>query len=163
MRLRSTTAALVAAIIGGVLSVIGVAGQSTDLWIGTWKLNIAESTYSPGPPPTVKSQIVIHQAVPNGITTIIDAVDAKGARSRREITALFDGREYELKGNPMPTTRIYTRIDNRSFEYVERVNGQLRGSARVVISADGKRRTTTTTRVGPHGEEVRNVEISERQ
>ena len=145
------------------LVVPSLLAQSSDLWVGRWKLNVAKSTYSPGPPPTAKSQIITHEAVLNGIRTIIETVDAKGATSRREITALFDGKEYEVKGNPVPTTRVYRRIDNRSYEYVERVNGQIRVTMRVEISPDGKTRTNTTTGVGGQDQKVHNVEVSERQ
>jgi hypothetical protein len=151
----------VAVVVGSVVP--SVLAQSGDLWVGQWKLNLPKSTYSPGPPPTVKSQIITHEAVPNGIRTIIEAVDAMGATSRREITVLFDGKEYEVEGGPRPATRVYRRIDNRSYEYVERVNGQVRVTMRVGISADGKIRTNTTTGVGGQGQRVHNIEGSERQ
>ena len=48
--------------------------------------------------------------------------DLLGDEGRQEITAMFDGKEYERKGAAMPTTRVYKRIDNRSYQYVSRVN-----------------------------------------
>jgi hypothetical protein len=50
--------------------------------------------------------------------------DLLGDEGRQEITAMFYGKEYELKGAAMPTIRVYKRIDNRRYEYVSRVNGR---------------------------------------
>ena len=43
---------LVAATIGGILALPGaLAGQAEPSWFGIWQLNLARSTYDPGPPP----------------------------------------------------------------------------------------------------------------
>ena len=40
----------------------------TDPWLGTWKLNLAKSTYSPGPPP--KSLTVTIEAAGQGMKLV---------------------------------------------------------------------------------------------
>ena len=161
--MRRSSARALAVVASIVLAGMSVSAQSTEPWVGKWKLNLLRSVYSPGPLPTVKSQVVTHEAVPNGIRTIIENVGADGTAGRTEVTAMFDGKEYELKGAANPTTRVYRRIDDRSFEYVERVNGRVTVTTKVEISADGKTRTNTTTGTTPQGRKVHNVVISERQ
>jgi hypothetical protein len=120
------------------------------------------SVYMPGPLPVIKSEIIIQEAVPNGVRTIVETTDGQGAVTRLDITAMFDGKEYELKGAAMPTTRVYKRIDARSYEYVQRVNGKVTTTTRVEISADGKLRTNTTTGTNAQGQKVHNVVVSDR-
>ena len=142
---------------------LSVVTAQSEPWVGTWRLNIAKSTYSPGPPPTVKSQTSRREAVPNGVKTTIDTIDAKGNATHVEVTAMFDGKEYEVKGAAMPTTRAYKSIDNRTYEYVTRVNGKVTTTTRSVVSVDGKTHTNTVTGVDAQGQKVNNVVLWERQ
>lgn len=135
--------------------------QSAEPWVGTWRLNVAKSKYSPGPGP--RSQTVRIDAVANGQKVVTDAVDAQGMATHTEITAMFDGKEYELKGAAVPTTRVYRRIDARSYDFVNRVGGKVTTTVRSVVSADGKTRTNTTTGTDPRGRTVNNVAVYEKQ
>ena len=46
--------------------------------------------------------------MPGGMRRAVqDTVDAQGKATRTEITSMYDGKEYELKGAAMPTTRAY--------------------------------------------------------
>jgi hypothetical protein len=120
-----------------------VAAQSPDRLVGTWKVNIAKSTF-PGAPP--KNQTSKWEALPDGqLKNINDAVDAKGQSSHNEIIVKFDGTDLPLKGAAVPTTRAYKRIDARTFEYVQKINGKVTSTSRSVMSPDGKTRTFTTT------------------
>ena len=42
--------------------------QSSDPWIGTWKVNLEKSTYSPGPKPTSAATVKIEPSA-DGIKT----------------------------------------------------------------------------------------------
>jgi len=130
--------------------------------LGTWKLNVAKSQYSPGPAP--KSQITLIESVPDGGTKMsVDSVDAAGKSIHNEITTMFDGKEAEWKGAAAPTTRAYSRIDDRTFQWVERINGTVGVSGRSTISADGKTRTNVATGTGVDGKPVKNTTVLERQ
>jgi hypothetical protein len=138
-----------------------VAAQTPKQMLGTWKANIAKSTY-PGTPP--KSQVSIWEATPDGqVKNINEVVDAKGQSSRTEIVVKFDGTDLPLKGAAVPTTRAYKRIDDRNFEYVTKVNGKVTGTSKSVMSADGKTRTFTTTGTNAQGQPVKSVLIWEKQ
>jgi hypothetical protein len=138
-----------------------VAAQSPNPMVGTWKANIAKSTFQGTPPKTQTSK---WEALPDGrLKNINDTVDAKGQTSHNEILVKFDGTDLPLEGAATPTTRAYKRIDARTFEYVQKVNGKAVSTSRSVMSADGKTRTFTTTGTNAQGQPFKNVIIWEKQ
>jgi hypothetical protein len=140
------------------------AAQAQDPWNGSWKLNLAKSKYEPaGLAP--KSQTLKQEALPGaGMKAVTEAVDAQGATVRTEVTSRFDGKPSEVKGAPdAKTTRVYRRIDARSYEYVQSVNGKQTTTVRTVVAADGKSRTITTTGKNAQGQTVANVAVYDRQ
>ena len=48
----------------------------TDPFIGTWKLNLAKSKYSPGPPP--KSQTATYDAAGDGVKVTVKGTNGQG-------------------------------------------------------------------------------------
>lgn len=157
--MRRSTLGVVVAL---ALLVVAVVAQSPDPLLGTWKVNLVKSTWSPGPSP--KSQFSRWEALPNGqLKNINAAVDAKGQSTHSEIVVRFDGADLTLVGAAVPTTRAYKRIDGRTFEYVTKVNGKVVGTSRSVMAADGKTRTFTTTGTNAQGEPTKSVLIWEKQ
>jgi hypothetical protein len=151
-----------------VLSVLAfsfpVAAQAQDPWLGTWKLNLAKSKYEPANL-AQKSQTTKLEAVAGGgMKTTADVVDAQGRMLHQEITTMFDGKAAELKGAAdANTTRVYKRIDNRTYEFVTSVGGKVTTTTRSVTAADGKTRTVTTTGKNAQGVTVNNVTVFDRQ
>lgn len=127
-----------------------VIAQPTDPWIGAWRLNLAKSTYSPANL-APKSQTVTQTVVPGGgLRSVLEGIDAEGRMTRTDVTTMFDGKPSEVKGAPdANTTRVYRRIDARSYEYVQSVAGKVTTTVRTVVAADGKTRTITTTGTNP--------------
>src|SRR5262249_60995142 len=65
---------------------------SSDLFSGTWKMNIEKSTFSPGPIlKPIGPNFTTIQAVDNGLKFVSDGVDAKGRTTHGEFTVTFDG------------------------------------------------------------------------
>ena len=141
---------------------ITVAGQS-ETWVGTWKRNIAKSTYSPGPVPTAPLVAKWESLGGGRFKNTQDSVDAKGQPTRIEIVFAFDGKDYPIKGNATPSSRAYRRIDDHTLEMVTKVNGKAVGTSRSVMAADGKTRTFTTTGTNAQGEPTKSVLIWEKQ
>lgn len=137
-----------------------VAAQSNPI-IGTWKLNVAKSKYSPGPAP--QSQTNKYEAWDGGLKLTTDGVDAKGGKTHSEYAAKFDGKPYPFKGNPNADMITLKRIDDRTLETAWSKNGKPTMTSRSVISADGKTRTITQTGVDAEGRKVNNVIMYERQ
>jgi hypothetical protein len=141
------------------LSVTGVFGA--DMFSGTWKLNLAKSTFSPGPPPEPPKEPVIQKitGVDNGIRMVEDGVNAKGQKEHGDFTVKFDGKDYPsmsmLDGKPNPAAADMIsgkRIDDYNFELTLKVMGRLMFTAKNVISKDGKTRTATQTATTAQGE-----------
>lgn len=143
---------------------VPVLAQTPDAWIGTWKLNIEKSKFEPASL-APKSQLVKQEAVPGGgMKAVVDGVDAQGKPTHTEIATMFDGKPCEVKGaTDANTTRVYNRIDRRTYEYVQSVGGKVTTTSRSVLSADGKTRTVTATGKNAQGQTINTVAIYERQ
>jgi hypothetical protein len=147
-----------------VLAIAATAqAQASNPFVGTWKTNLAKSTYSPDPKPTVPGTVKM-EAVGDGFKTTIDATDAQGKPTHTETTWKFDGKDNPTKGAAAPnTTAAYKRIDGRSFEVTGKVDGKPTIVTKVVVSADGKTITATQTGKNAQGQTVNNVIVGEKQ
>ena len=143
---------------------VPVAAHAQNPWVGNWKLNLAKSKYEPANL-APKSQTLKQEAVTGGgMKATVDIVDAQGKTVHQENMSMFDGKATDVKGAPdANTTRVYKRIDSRSYEYVQSVAGKVTVTARTVVSADGKTRTITTTGKDAQGRTVNNVAVYDRQ
>ena len=142
---------------------VSAMAQSADPWLGTWKLNLAKSTYSPASL-APKSQTTKQTASQDSVTATTDGVDAQGKPLHTDITYKFDGKEYEYKGAPDPkTTRIYTRISDNTYQWVSKVDGRITTTSRVSVAADGKTRTIVTTGRDAQGRAINNVTSWDKQ
>jgi hypothetical protein len=138
------------------------AGQQSDPRMGTWKVNLSKSKYSPGPPP--KSHTLVFEPTSDGgFKMTNDAVPQQGAPTHSVITAKFDGKAYQVVGNPNKIMRIYKRVGARRVESQDTANGKPSYKRSEVVSADGK--TLTVTVSGPNAEGVvaNNVVIYDKQ
>jgi hypothetical protein len=137
--------------------------QSTDPWMGTWKVNLAKSTYDPGPKPTVAGTVKM-EPMAGGFRTTIDATNPQGQPTHTETVGKFDGKDNPVTGAPTPnTTTAYKRINGRTFEALGKVDGKPTVNTRVVISADGNTLTATQTGKNAQGENVNNVIVADIQ
>lgn len=144
---------------GSFLTATASAAQTGDAWIGTWKLNLAQSSYDPANL-APKSQTTKMTASGSSVTAITDGVAADGSKTHTEITYTFDGKEYEYKGAPDPkSTRVYTRVDDHHYSYATKVDGLITTNSRVAVTPDGKTRTIVTTGRDAQGRTIRNFTV----
>ena len=132
-----------------------------DHFLGTWKLNVAKSKYSPGPAP--KSFTIKQEDWEGGLKFASDGIDAKGNPTHGEYSAKFDGKDYPMKGNPIADTVSPKRIDAYTVESVLKKGGKVVLNGRAVVSRDGKTLTLTETGKNAQGQEVNNIRVSEKQ
>ena len=155
--------------LGGVLvlgvvlgaDIVKVSAQATDARIGTWKLNVAKSKYSPGPPP--KSLTVKVEPSGQGEKVTTEGVNAEGARTATSYTANFDGKDNPLTGSPIADTVSLKRIDARTTERTDKKGGKVVQVLTRVVSADGKTMTVTLKGTNAQGQAVNNVIVFEKQ
>ena len=141
---------------------------AADVFSGTWKLNTAKSTYSPGPAP--KEGVGKIEAVDNGLKVALDGVNATGQKAHTEYTVKFDGKDYPVKstldGKPQdaaPDMISAKKIDDYTFETTTKTKGKMLGTSKNVYSKDGKTLTVTQTGTTPDGKPVNNKLIVEKQ
>ena len=144
-----------------VLSGSQAPAQAADSIVGTWTLNVAKSTYSPGPPP--KSLTVKFEAAGDGIKSTSDTVAADGSSSHTEYTASYDGKDYPLKGMKDADTVSLRRIDANSTERTDKMGGKVVRTYKRTLSADGKTMTATITGSDEQGRTINNTVVLERQ
>lgn len=156
-----------AGVIGLVAGIVGLslapdsAAQAAKELAGTWKLNAAKSTFSPGPPP--KTMTVTYTAVePNGMKIVVDVTPADGAPQHWEMAAAYDGKEAPVKGNPNADTVSIKRIDDRTAESTFTKGGKVTATNRRTLSADGKTLTVTSTGTTADGKPRKDVQVFEK-
>jgi hypothetical protein len=156
-----TRTILVVAILIGVLTLPGtLLAQTQTSWFGTWKLNLAKSKYSPGPPP--KSATVKVEPWENGLKVTTDAVTAQGETRHTEVSGKFDARDNPITGNPNADSDAFRRVNAHTYAVFAKKDGKATTTTRVVISTDGKTRTTTTTGKNAQGQNVDNTAVYDR-
>lgn len=134
---------------------------AADVTLGTWKVSLAKSKYSPGPAP--KSQTVKYEAMGDSYKITVDGVDGEGKPIHNETTAKFDGKDYALKGDPNADTRAYKKIDEFTLEVTTKKAGKVTTTNRTVYARDGKSRTSTITGTDPKGQKVNNTVFYDKQ
>jgi hypothetical protein len=140
----------------------GAVAFAADNNVGTWKLNVAKSSFSPGPAP--KSQTLKIEAWGNdGLKYTADGVGPDGKPTHAEFQAKYDGKDVPFKGNPDADTLAYKRINANTLEATTKMKGKVTIIAKVTVSADGKTRTVTQTGTDAQGRTVKNVMVYERQ
>jgi hypothetical protein len=147
---------------GGVLALAVLAtAQPKDPFVGTWKLNVAKSKFSPGPPP--KSSTVTVESAGSGYKVSVKTEPASGPTQEWSYTTNLDGKDSPITGNsPNADTIASKRIDANTLENVSKQGGKATVTSRIVISADGKTRTNTQTGTDAKGQKVNNVLVFER-
>jgi hypothetical protein len=143
-----------------VLALATVA-MAADPHVGTWKLNVAKSKFSPGTAP--KSGTLKMDVQDNGLKVVSDGVDAEGKASHSEFAAKYDGKDYPVTGDPDVDTVSLTKIDANTVDYVQKKDGKEVQRGRTVISRDGKTWTLPYKAKDAQGRNVNNIEIFDRQ
>jgi hypothetical protein len=152
-----------AAVVVAILTAAIVAGsaQTTSPRTGTWKLNLAQSKYNPGPAP--KSQTLTIEPSGEGEKVTSEITNADGTRTTVQYTAGFDGKDHPLTGSNVADTVSLKRIDARTSERTDKKAGKVVQTFRRVVSADGKTMTVTIKGMSPKGEPMNNVVVFDKQ
>ena len=147
----------------GWFALAGLAtAQSKDPFVGTWRLNVAKSKYTPGPMP--KSVTSTYEAAGKGLKVSVRNEPASGPVQQYSYTSNLDGTDTKVTGNnPNADTISVKRVDANTLEIVNKRNGKITTRQRNVVSADGKTRTVTTTGTDPQGRKMNNVAVFDRQ
>ena len=146
--------------LGSVVQFAQVARAGNPM-LGTWKLDPANSKFSPGP--ALKGQTATLDAVDGGMKVVADRIEADGTRTHFEWTAKFDGKDYPVKGDPGRDVVSVRKIDDYTLEITNKKAGNVISLLRAVYARDGKSRTETTTGTNPQGQKIENVTVWSKQ
>jgi hypothetical protein len=144
------------------LSIAAKAQQ--DPFVGTWKGNIAKSTYNPGPPPA-QGNMTKMEAVPNGLkVTTTNPPNAQGVSTSTEWTAYYDGEDYPMKD----TSNAYDSISlkktgARTLEVLSKKGGKVMRTSQWSVSADNKILTRLSRGTNAQGQPVSSTIVYDKQ
>jgi hypothetical protein len=143
------------------LCFIAAAGcLASDVNMGTWKLNEAKSKLAPG---ATKNQTVVYQAAGDQMKVTIEGTTADGKSLHIEWTGKFDGKFYPLTGDPNNDERSYKQINGRTLEGISKKAGKVVSTTRIVVAADGKSRTVTSSGTNAKGQKVTTVAVYDKE
>jgi hypothetical protein len=146
------------------LSDTAAAQSKDDPSIGSWKLNVAKSKFTPGPPK--KGDTRSYEVTDGWLIVTTESISGAGNRTGVRFAAKFDGRPYPQIGRFAPTVTLitYEPVDRLTLKYTQReTTGKLVSTNTRTVSADGKTMTIEQKTTDANGRPVVNVEFYERQ
>jgi hypothetical protein len=148
-------------LLGAILAIGTGTALAADPVVGTWKLNLAKSTFSPGPAP--KSQTRSYAESAQGMTLTVKTTSSDGKESTTTLTFKDDGKPYPVRGNPDFDTVSVTRVDALTVHSTQAKAGANVGASVRTVSKDGK--TLTFAQKGTHatGGKYDDVSVYDRQ
>jgi len=134
---------------------VTTAAQAPDPLVGTWKLDVAKSTYKPGPAPK-GATVVISPTTGKGLKVVVDAVMADGPM-KWEYSNARDGKDTPVTGHPAYDSVSITQDSPTEGTILYKKGGKTVVTAKTSVSKDGKMMTVTSTGTDPKGQAMHNV------
>ena len=137
-----------------------VSAQSTNIGMGTWKLNVEKSKYSPGPGP--KSLTATFVPVGKGVKLTTEGIGPDGKPTATEYTANYDGKDVPLKGSPVADTCSLRRVNALTTVRTDKKDGKVVQTLTRKIAKDGKSFTVVTKGKNAKGEPINHLTVFEK-
>lgn len=123
------------------IAITAIGAFAADNSVGTWKLNMEKSKFSPASP--VKSLTATREAANGGVKVVTSGERADGTAINSSYTAKFDGKEYPVTGSPYDSIAL-KQVDASKFTFTaKKAGGKYNVLGRMVVSKDGKTLTST--------------------
>ena len=135
---------------------------AADNSIGTWKLNVAKSTFSPAPMP-VKSLTTTRVGTNGGVKVTNTGEMTDGTPIESGYSARYDGSESPVGGTVWDTISVKQVDDNTFTNETKKLGGKYRVTATVKVSADGKTMTVTAKGTNAEGAPLSSTFVYEKQ
>jgi hypothetical protein len=114
--------------------------------IGTWKLNLDKSRFSPGTAP--RSATLNYQQDGQNFRNTGETIGAQGNSTTTVWLHIYDGQPHPTTGVSDYDASAYTRVDANTLIFSRFKAGRLIATGTIVVSPDGKTETVTTTGTG---------------
>jgi hypothetical protein len=121
--------------------ITAIAAFAADNSLGTWKLNMEKSKFSPSPP--VKGLIATREASDGGVKVTITGEQADGTAINAGYAAKYDGSESPVTGAPYDTISIKQMNANTLTFTQKKKDGKYSVTGQSVVSEDAKTMTNT--------------------
>ena len=121
--------------------------------VGTWKLNLAKSKFSPGTAPKSLTRTV--EAQGQGVRITQEGVAANGSRIAFSYVTNFDGKDAPISGGGYANGAdniAVKRVSANTTTSTATKAGKMVQAVRIVISKDGKVMTGTTKGTNAQGQ-----------
>ena len=139
------------------------AAQTPSSWFGAWSLNVARSTYDPGPPPYKRATYTIEPWGGDGMKVIYEMVHPRGGVTHLEWQGRIDGKDYPLQGIDASVTYAYSQVSPGVYETIVKMGGRVAAKSTITVSADSRTMTTTTKGLDSSGRAVTTATVYEKQ
>jgi hypothetical protein len=139
---------------------LAAAAGGPDPILGTWKLDITKSHFSPGPAP--QNQTRVYAASADGIIVTTTTVDAAGRSSTTAFPAKYDGKVYPVTGIDQANAMVLNRVDESTAEITLQHADKIIAKAQRTVSGDGKT-MTITYQESEADPQVKNVSVYAKQ
>lgn len=129
-----------ALIVSAIASATAAFGADNSL--GTWKVNVDKSKYTPGAIP-VKSITSVRESAPDGVKVTNTGERADGTAINVTYTAKYDGSPTSVSGQGSPYDTVSIKQENaNTFTWdAKKSDGKYHSHGRLVVSGDGKTMT----------------------
>jgi hypothetical protein len=154
MKTKTILASLIVFLAGFALCI------ASDLNMGTWKLNEAKSKLSPG---ATRNNTVVYEAAGDSVKITVDGIDSDGKPAHSVWTGKFDGKDYPVTGDPTSDARSYASVDAHTLALSVKKAGNETVTGNIVVAANGKSRTVTTSGIDSKGEKISNTAVYDKQ
>ena len=132
----------------------GAACFAANPQMGSWKLNETKSKATPW---MGKVTMVVYKSMLGQVKVTVDGTDEKGKPTHNEWTGKFDGKDYPVTGDPTSDARSYTKLNDRTMDFAIKKGGKTTFMGRIVVAADGKTSTVTTSGIDSQGKKFATV------
>jgi hypothetical protein len=130
--------------------------------VGTWKLNVEKSKFSPGPGP--KASVLTYEAVGEALKVTNEGMNAQGNPTKSTFGPFAnDGKPSPVTGVPDFNESTYKKIDDTTVEFIRLKDGKEVQRGTRALSADRKTMTFSTKGVNASGQQIDNVVVYEKQ
>jgi hypothetical protein len=119
-----------------LVPMVMAADAAADSSLGTWKLNVAKSTFGSGTVP--KSETRTYSATSMGTQVVIESEDSTGKKTKTETLLTYDGQPQKVVGNADFDAVSTKRVDKYETTADMLKGGKVIGSLRRLVSKDGK-------------------------
>jgi hypothetical protein len=144
-----------------VFAAAGSVWAENDPRIGAWKLNVAKSTATPGPPPA--SETRTYEAQGSDIMVTAEIVDAKGNHRSTNTNVTADAKDRPAGSANGRITISVKLLGPGSYAGTSKKDGKVTSTNRAVISNGGKLFTFTTKGTNADGQAFASVLVYDKQ